>query len=164
MFRLAVCSLILAAAAICGCGRYFAPDINLERHATEEEIEGRWMLAPTTLDLARRDGYRPETGYLHEIVFHENGTCDFRSIIPNIGGVATYHDLRGRWELRHDAKTSGGKTIKNEVSIEAGQYSLRLGVTEEDKTLCLWEFWGDPDSWEFLKYQKTDKRHSAPSP
>jgi hypothetical protein len=39
--------LLLATIILAGCGRYFAPDINLPRYASEKELVGRWSILPS---------------------------------------------------------------------------------------------------------------------
>ena len=144
---------ILAAMLLAACGRYFAPDINLERYATEKEIVGSWSLVSRTLEIASRDGYAPAAGTPHEISFREDGTCVFRSI-TEFGQKADYLDARGSWKLEHDTGMPSEKKRKNEVSIRIKDREISLYLTEEKGQLLLWEFWGDPDSWEFIKYER----------
>jgi len=135
------------------CGRYFAPDINLRRYATEKEIVGSWRLIPQTLEIAKRDGYAPAATKLHEIIFHEDGTCDFHSL-TEFGSKAAYLDARGSWKLEHDTGMPSETKKKNEVSIRIKDRGISLYLTDEKDRLLLWNFWGDPDSWEFIKYEK----------
>jgi hypothetical protein len=135
------------------CGRYFAPDINLKRYATEKEIIGRWSLTARTLALAKRDGYAAAASAQHEIVFHGNGTCDFRSI-TEFGQNVAYLDAHGSWKLEHDVGLPGETKRKNEVTIRIKDRAIGFFLTEEEGRLLLWNFWGDPDSWEFIKYEK----------
>jgi hypothetical protein len=147
-------TILFAVVLVAGCGRYFAPDINLKRYATEKEIVGRWNLATQTLQIANRGGYAPAPGTQHEITFREDGTCDFRSI-TEFGQKAEYRNAHGSWKLEHDAGMQSEKKRRNQVSIRINDLGIRLYLTEENGRLLLWNFWGDPDSWEFIKYDRT---------
>jgi len=151
MRTLCVTLALLATTLLAACGRYFAPNINLDRYATDKEIVGRWGLVPQTLMIAKRDGYAPAASTPHEIIFHEDGTGDFRSIV-GFAGKTDYRDARGSWKLEHDISTGSEKKKKNQVMIRIGDFGIRLNLTEENSHLLLWDFWGDPDQWEFIKY------------
>jgi len=150
---IAFCSLILGALLVAGCARYFTPNINLDRYATKEEIVGTWQLSPTTLELAEHDGYHPPKGQIHEIQFHPDGTCTFRSI-TEWGQKATYRSEEGTWALEHDTEHKGERKRKNELKVILGSEGLSYYPTEEEGKILLWYWWGDPDSWEFIKYKK----------
>jgi hypothetical protein len=145
----AIVLLVLASA----CGRYFPPDIHLPRYATAEEIVGTWNLAEHTLRIAKRDGYVPSESTPHQIVFRTDGTCDFQSI-TEFGHKAEYRDSRGSWKLEHDTGMPREKKKKNEVVIRIKDRGISLYLTEEKGRLVLWDFWGDPDEWELLRYEK----------
>ena len=146
---------ILAALVLAACGRYFAPDLNLDRHVTEKELEGTWSLVTATLELARRGGYAPRAGTRHEIVFRANGTCEFRSLTDDPGS-ADYLEASGTWRLLHDTGAAAEKKRKNELRIRMQHRDVILFLMEENDRLRLWNFWGDPDSWVFIKYDKKD--------
>jgi hypothetical protein len=40
------------------------------------------------------------------------------------------------------------------VLIRIKDRGISLYVTEEKERLVLWDFWGDPDEWELLRYEK----------
>src|SRR4051812_43419987 len=106
----------LAIMLLAACGRYFAPDINLQRYATEKELIGTWSLTPQTIAVVKRDGYAPSPATAHEIIFREDGTCDFRSITGFAHNI-DYLDDHGSWKLAHDTSMPDEKKKKNEVSI-----------------------------------------------
>ena len=150
-------TVIVSTVMLAACGTYFGPDIpdiNLERYVTEGEVVGRWSLIPQTLEIAKRDGYAPAVATTHEITFREGGSCDFRSIVE-FGKTATYFNTPCSWELKHDGSAFNKKKIKNTVFIQIKDRGIQLGLTEESGRLLLWDYWGDPDSWEFIKYEKS---------
>ena len=144
--------LVVAVSVLAGCGRYFTPNINLDRYATKEEIVGTWQMLPSTMQLAERDGYKPQSS-IHEIEFCSDGTCSFRSITES-AQKATYLDARGTWTLHHDTERKGERKRKNELKLSIGNQELGFYLTEESRHVLLWYWWGDPDSWEFIKYGK----------
>lgn len=134
------------------CGRYFTPNINLDRYATEKDIVGTWQLLPSTLQFAARDGYKAEAP-VHEIEFRADGSCVYRSI-TEFGQKATYLNAQGTWKLEHDTEGKGERKRKNEIKLMLNHHGLSFYLTEENGKILLWYWWGDPDSWEFIKYEK----------
>ena len=68
--------------------------------------------------------------------------------------------MKGKWKLEHD--TTGGSNIKKkntiqiDLAIANGTHTRYLNFAKENETLVLWQFYGDPDSWEFMEYKKTE--------
>jgi hypothetical protein len=153
MKSVSIALLVVAASVLAGCGRYFTPNINLDRYATKEEIVGTWRLLPSTLQLATRDGYKPSETLVHELEFRADGSCTFESI-TEWAQKATYLSMQGTWTLEHDTERKGERKRKNELKLTLGSQGLEFYLTEEDGKVLLWYWWGDPDSWEFIKYEK----------
>ncbi len=153
--NLRVLSGFFVCALLAACGRYFAPDINLDRYATEQEITGRWVLTAASLAVAQRDGYQSRAGTSHEIFLRADGTCDFRSLQES-GQIhnTVYLEVHVTWKLKHDTPMSERAKRKNEIFITVGRQGISLYLTEEKGGLHLWDHWGDPDAWEFLKYER----------
>jgi len=149
----AIALLVAAISVLVGCGRYFTPNINLDRYATKEEIVGTWQLLPSTMQLAVRDGYKPSQPSIHEIEFRSDGTCTFKSI-TEWAQKATYLSEKGTWTLEHDTERKGERKRKNELKLTLGSQGLEFYLTEESGKVLLWYWWGDPDAWEFIKYEK----------
>jgi len=106
MKSVSIALLVVAVSVLAGCGRYFTPNINLDRYATKEEIVGTWQLLPSTLQLATRDGYKPLQSSVHKIEFRADGTCTFESI-TEWAEKATYLSTQGTWTLEHDTERKG---------------------------------------------------------
>lgn len=153
--------LLLGVFLLFGCGRYFTPNINLDRYATLQEIVGTWTLRPDTLLLAQRDGYKPSSNAVHQIEFEQDGSCAFRSIINTGLTDSLYLVARGRWRLEHDTHRKDERERKNELFLELDKQEFKFLLTEEDGRILLWDFWGDPDSWEFIKYERSDFQHGT---
>lgn len=138
---------------LAGCGRYFAPDIRLKRQVAANEITGTWVLRGDSLTIAKRDQFHPyheQPGRMHEIELRPDGTCHFRSITQM---PTDYLDCEGEWQLGHSSKDTNIPEL-DLLLKKGGGYGFSLDFTEEDSHLVVWQYWGDPDSWEFLKYDK----------
>ena len=142
------------AVTLAACGD-FAPDRNLRRHASAEEIVGTWRLLPSSLNVLKKEAqYSPvEISRPHDIVFRSDGSCHFRSADEFSPERAEYFDTEASWKLVHDPPFSDGK--RNEVQIIVGVRGITLNLAEVNHRLHLWQFWGDPDGWQFLEYEKT---------
>lgn len=136
------------------------PDRNLKEYVKEQDVVGRWNFQSESIALVVRDGFKTNPTHQHHIQFLENGTCVFRSVVVVVGG-GHYHDVKGKWKLEHN--TTGGSNIKKkntiqiDLAIANGIRTRYLNFNKEDETLVLWQFYGDPDSWEFMEYKKTEQ-------
>lgn len=152
-------ALICTVAVLATMGCRFPPDIDLRREASVEEIVGTWELSADTLKLAKREGYSPPAGRPHEVIFHADGTCVFRSI-TEFAYKVDYLDASGVWRLEHERRS--GRARKNELMISIDRRGIPLYLTESSGRLQLWYFWGDPDEWEFVRYDQ--KANPSPKP
>ena len=136
---------------LAGC---FLPDIRLKRNVAPSEVVGLWTLtADSFLDI-RRD---PEAAALpgrhleYQIDIRADGTLIYRSLLQM---PVRQVDVPGRWELR---PLSGGKP-GNELQIVVdigGGHGFSLNFTEEKGRLLIWEYFGDPDRFRLVTYEKT---------
>lgn len=152
---------LLAALTLIGCGRYFTPDINLKRRLDDADLIGTWVLTADTLKIAARDGYAPAAEAVHRLVLRPNGQCHFASIVE-FAGKSTHLEGDGTWRLVHDTEFRGdprGRKNRLELVVDTGRErrGITFDLTEEDGKLLLWAFWGDPDSWEFMHYEKAGR-------
>jgi polyferredoxin len=145
---------LLAIPLLAACGRYFRPDINLDRYASDREIVGRWTLRTSSIEVLKRFGYLPPAGKPHELVFHLNGECEYRSAREVAFNRREYCEAQVVWMLQHDAVTWSDKKRKNEVIISFAKDSECLMLQESKGRIVLWSTLGDPDSWEFMEYDK----------
>lgn len=89
----------------------------------------------------------------HEIVFRADGTCRFRSIDEWGPARVEYLDTEGTWKLVH-YPPFGGETKANEIQIAIAMRGVNFNLADEKHRLHLWQYWGDPDEWLFLDYEK----------
>lgn len=62
-------------------------------------------------------------------------------------------DYRGSWKLVSLADKHNRNRLDILLDIE-GDYHISFDFTEEDGRLTMWTYFGDPDSWCLVKYQK----------
>ena len=135
------------------------PDRNLKDYVKEQDVVGRWNLQPESLTLLTRDGFQTNSAQQYYVQFLTNGVCAFHSVIDEFQG-GTYRDVKGSWKLEHD--TTGGSNIKKKSTIQVdlslpdGRHVRYLNFDRIDGALVLWQFNGDPDSWEFMEYKKAE--------
>ena len=142
-------------ALLAGCKpAYFAKDIRLQRKVEVPEIIGTWKLRPDSLEKAKRDGQRdgfaPSSGQTYQIQVRADGTCHFSSLTQM---PLKYEDYEGTWQLNFQKHEARPNELYFELKRGAG-YGFTLEFTEENRHLVLLEYLGDPDDWQFLKYDK----------
>ncbi|MDP7010932.1 MAG: hypothetical protein QF685_06090 [Verrucomicrobiota bacterium] len=146
--------LIVLAILCAGCG---LPDRNLKENVKEQDVVCEWSLRPESLALLARDGFKTNSTHHYRIHFQTNGACLFQTVVDDFrSGV--YHDVKGTWKLEHDTTGNSNIKKKNTIQIElplpSGRYIFHLNFDKHDGKLVLWNFYGDPDSWEFMEYRK----------
>ena len=147
--RLLLASLALGSIA---CGRYFAPDRNAGELLAEIDVLGTWRLTAESLEELARGGFSGAPSHRYAIAFHAGGACDFASVL-DVPPDAVYAETTCRWSLEHDA-TGCDSTAKKNVLLLSFPDGRRacLNFAREHGRLVLWDWYGDPDSWEFLEY------------
>ncbi|MEM6855227.1 MAG: hypothetical protein AAF593_12540 [Planctomycetota bacterium] len=132
------------------------PDRHLERVVTDSEVVGVWRLTEESLELLTRDGFVPASNS-YTLTFHADGSLQFDSIIDEFRG-GTYRSSQGTWRLAHNTMGDSNveKTNVIEIQLRSGQavQHRTLNFDEEDGQLVLWNYYGDPDSLEFMEYQR----------
>jgi hypothetical protein len=131
------------------------PDIRIKRAVTAGELVGTWRLDPGSSALAADgdgDDYRPDPGKPHEIVFRADGTCRYRSVLQM---PTRYVDAEGEWKISATSDDPKGCEVEVELgNVSGATYLFSLDLREDSGCLVLWEFWSDPDLWNFLDYRK----------
>jgi hypothetical protein len=150
-------TVFLLSAFINGCGNHFAPDRNVKEALADDDVIGRWKMTTKSLGLFARDGFRSEPAQTYTITFHKDGTCVFHSIEHSASAPkGTYILASGVWKLAHDVKRGANVMVKNAVQTELNVGGTTVfrdwDFTREDGVLMLWDFYGDPDQWEFIEY------------
>jgi hypothetical protein len=155
--------LILLTIICTGCPHPLGmPDRNLKTYVQDQDVVGVWSLQPESLSLLTRDGFKADSSHMYQIQFQADGACSFRSVVDEFSG-GTYHDAKGEWKLEHD--TTGGSNIEKKNTIEMnlslpnGRHIQYLNFDKVDGSLVLWQFYGDPDSWEFMEYKKAEQEN-----
>jgi hypothetical protein len=137
-----------------GCG---LPDRHAARKITTAEVVGTWQMTTASRQLLKRDGYAELPGQTYTITFNPEGTVKFASVLDHFKG-GTNIECGGRWNLYHE-KTIGNEIVRaNALDLHLnradGPYTRTLSFAEEGGKLRLWSFYGDPDSWEFIEYER----------
>lgn len=151
--------MLLVICLLPSCG---LPDIRIKRKVATSELVGTWVLDPKSSAMAKDhdgDTYVPATGQPHTIVFNADGTCHYRSVLQM---PTRYVDASGDWSIVTPTDNPKGcevKIILNSASTGTTQFSLDL--KEESGHLILWQFWSDPDLWNFLEYKRTQAEQGA---
>jgi hypothetical protein len=144
--------LLLVSLIVVSCGM---PDIRIKRKVTESEIQGMWILDLKSSALASDnsiDRYEDASAKVHKITFNADGTCHYQSVLQM---PTRYVDAHGTWEIGSDPDNPRGSVIDIRLKSDAeGTYMFSLDLKEDSGELILWEFWGDPDSWRFLEYNR----------
>ncbi len=152
--------VLVVLAVLCSGCPWPLPDRNLKEYVKEQDVVGRWNFQPESIALVVRDGFKTNPTHQYHIQFLKDGTCAFRSVVDEFQG-GNYRDVKGKWKLEHD--TTGGSNIKKkntiqiDLSIANGTHTRYLNFDKVDGTLVLWQFYGDPDSWEFMEYKKAEQ-------
>ena len=161
MRQICIVMIAVVCLALTGCGRLTPlPDRNLKRKVADTDVVGTWKLTSQSLGQLTRDGYIVDPSHALSITFHADGTLEFASVMDGISGWGTYVEGLGNWALEHD--TSGDSNIEkmNALRLDIGGAEVidrrYLNFAEEDGQLLLWNYYGDPDSWEFMEYERRD--------
>ena len=148
---------LLLCALTTGCGRYFAPDRNVRDTLADSDVVGTWNMTTNSLALLTRDGFRSDPAHTYTITLRKDGTCLFQSV-EEFAHKGTYISASGVWKLGHDIKRGENAKVKNllqmELDVARSTHFRDLGFARKDGALVLWEFYGDPDEWEFIEYAR----------
>ena len=140
--------LLFLSLLVSGCGSYCAPNRHIRDRVSDSAVVGTWRLTEDSLRNAVRDGFRREPSHRYTISFNPDHTCDFASLdlfqSSYISGPCT-------WRLEHDV--DGGaraNRLRIDVRPPAREF-LELDFAREDGVLILWQYYSDPDLWQFLE-------------
>lgn len=155
MLRVWRSALLLLSVVVSGCGSYCAPDRNIRDRIDESALLGTWRLTDQSLKVLAEDTFRRDPSHRYTITFHANRTCAFASVAQFLD--ISYLDTPCTWRLEHDVEGSSrpqANLVRIDLPHEGNPFSLSLSVGREDGVLILWEFYKDPDLWDFLEYRK----------
>ena len=139
--------------------RALTPPPDLRRYVTDDELIGVWVHTSDTERIIARDkpsGTRPSKCHL---TLYKYGTCDFNVVYEGYDCFA-YRNSSGHWKLEHDTEGNSNRRKKNAIAfdMEAPGFpgNMYLNLRKKDGRLILWDWYGDPDSREFIEYVKEE--------
>jgi len=149
-------NILLVSLLLSSCG---GPDIRIKRKVAEREIVGTWHLDPKSSALVLDhdgDDYLMDASKPHVIVFDEDGTCRYSSVMQM---PTRYVDSIGDWSIVPTSNDPRGSKVDIRLKTDGGgTHMFSLDIKEESGELILWEFWSDPDLWNFLEYKRKDTK------
>ena len=158
--RYRIPALILLAALCTGCPRpLWLPNRNLKSRVERSEVVGKWVLTTNSLGLLTRDGFNANEHSVYMIEFRTDGTLAYQSVLAGFH-TGTYQNVQGTWVLQHGTKAHSNIRSKNAIDMtlktSGGTHSRGLLFDKDKHGIILWEYYGDPDSWEFMEYRKAE--------
>ena len=147
--------LLLLSMVVSGCGSYCAPIRDIRDRVDDSVVVGAWRLTDESLRNLERDGFRRDPSHRYTITFNADHSCAFASVIQFDG--VEYDEAPCTWSLAHDVELSYGSVanlLRFEISRKGTPLSTSLSFAREDGVLILWEYYGDPDQWDFLEYTR----------
>ena len=141
--------LALLLGLLSGCGM---PDRDVEERLTQPDVVGTWKLTAESLQLLQRDKFQTAPEHLYTIAFRLDGTCTFASV-DNDFYNNHYEVVEGTWRVEHNTRGDSNVTKRNALCLDLQGRMCWLNFDrDEQKRLLLWNYYGDPDMWEFLEY------------
>ena len=114
-------------------------------------------MTEASLKLLQRDGYTPSADQPLTITFAADGSLAFASVLEHAEGDACVQH-GGKWHLRYDTEAKNvvpkANTIELEMMRPDDTFFSELSLTEHAGKLRLWDYYGDPDAWEFIEYER----------
>jgi hypothetical protein len=138
---------------LAGC--QWSEDRFLERDVTAEELVGVWVLQPQSIrDLESVGIELSDDRSAYRIVFRTDDTCWLRTLltddtdVPGPDPPVTFS--RCRWEL-----TAGSRQHLSLALIDLPRrFTQYHFAATGGGDLMLWQYIGDPDSWDYLEFRK----------
>jgi hypothetical protein len=146
----------LVGTLLTGCG---LRDRNLKETLSEKDVVGTWKLTQDSLRLLTRDKFQSDPSHLYTITFRTDGTCTFASVSVDFQG-GNYTVVDGTWRLEHDTTGDSNVRKRNAIRMELHpkpNYTAQRYFNfarDDQKQLKLWNYYGDPDQWEFIEYSR----------
>ena len=136
---------------VTGCGSYCPPNRHIRDRVDDSAVVGTWHLTEESLRNLERDGFRRDPSHLYTITFKADHTCQFASFSQY---VDTYIAAPCAWRLEHDVN-DGSRPNQLQIEIQSQTpHGDSLNFAREDGVLILWQYYSDPDLWQFLEYKK----------
>lgn len=156
------CVVTIASLLLClcyGCGVYFKPSRDLSRRVEEAEIVGEWKLTADSIALLKRDRVVRDPVGRDLFVFGRDGRLSLEDLVRTPQGRRD-HAIRGSWKLEYDTNANSNIRYNNAILLHIHDpkepHSRWLNIDEMDGRLRLWSYYGDPDLWEFMEYERVE--------
>jgi hypothetical protein len=150
--RLAFSAVSLAAGLLTACFPDYFPRRQL-RNIVPEQVVGTWQLRPTRVS-QRFLAYPVPADTKSTAEFSSDGSCSLNNLIDNgdlFSGKAT-------WNLttEEDRDASHVSVLEIHLPNSAGghEHIFRFYFTHVHEKLIFWQYIGDPDSREYVEYER----------
>ena len=142
-----------------GCGVYFKPSRDLSRRVGEAELLGSWKLTADSIALLKRDGVVRDPVGRDVFVFEPDGRLRLESSV-RVPQENRDQAIRGTWKLEHDTNANSNVRYNNALHLQIADpgdlHDRWLNIDESGGRLRLWSYYGDPDLWEFMEYERVE--------
>lgn len=131
---------------------YF-PRRQIKERVFEEQVTGRWHLTGKSVAMLNRHQINVQSG-----ASTADLSADGRCLLHDFA----YGDLlisgTGTWKVEHDVAEGGGSFKKNELQIDVTSDKKPglcfFNFSREHKHLIFWQYYTDPDSREYIEYER----------
>jgi hypothetical protein len=125
------------------------------KDVTDSEVSGTWQLRPASAE--KFLAYPVSAGTKSTAEFSSDGHCSLSSLVYN----GDLYSGEGTWKLAADDDRGGSRFSVLEIllpSSSGGRPDIfTFYFAREHKRLILWEYIGDPDSREYIEYERMPK-------
>lgn len=161
------------------CSIYFVEsNRDMKEILDENDVIGNWKLTKNSIDIFRQHNYnynynmsllyKQKNGfevreliprgklaidrfYKYSIVFLKDGSCKIDSI-NNVENGTFFWVSDGTWKLIHHKSKLNSIII--DYNFKGSNYSIGFNIYKRGDHLVLWKYFADPDSGEFIEYEK----------
>jgi len=144
-------AVLIAAALQLGCFPDYFPR-RKARDVADSQIIGRWQLRPASAERFLADPVPAGTKSTAE--FSSGGRCSLTNFVDN----GDRYSGESTWELGTESDRGGSpfNVLEIRLSNSSGgrPHIFRFSFSREHKTLILWQYIGDPDSREYIEYER----------
>ena len=142
---------ILSLLILVGCS--YLPDRRYKGKVTNNDLVGTWELESAIFDALKRDGYPQDKNKTYQIKLNEDGSCEFNTLMDVFQDVS-YHDINGEWSL---TQTKDGRYgLYLHLHEEETDITLVFHFAKSGSSLIFWQYYSDPDMWDFFEYKKLE--------
>ena len=144
---------------------------DLKKGLNESDVVGVWKMSADSLKLLTREGFQPEASYKYTLTLKPDGKCHFAS--ANVGITeGIYMIADGEWKLEHVTTGDSKFLKKNVLNIALNNANIdtiyitniQFNFTQKRGNLLLWNYFGDPDSCEYIEYERVTESQASKEP